>query len=124
VPRSSRKTVDAHTNMHARILLCLQTARYSHLIDKMGSIASSDAVIMQLSARSARALITHLPEIVLHVALEDTVCRQILRCSQSMNQHAYMQIPEQILMMCEAFCVLWYSRKEEKLQWAQAHAQR
>lgn len=41
------------------------------LVDKMCSIPTSDPVIVDLTAGTARACVTHLPEVILHVARED-----------------------------------------------------
>ena len=43
-------------------------------VDEVGSIpAASDLVVMDFGARTARALVTHLPEVVLHVAGDNVV---------------------------------------------------
>ena len=41
------------------------------LVDKMGSIPTTNPVIVDLTAGPTRACVTHLPEVILHVAGED-----------------------------------------------------
>ncbi|TFA98277.1 hypothetical protein CCMA1212_009972 [Trichoderma ghanense] len=42
-------------------------------VDETGSIASSNLVVVYLTARTAGTLVTHLPEVVLHVSRQDLV---------------------------------------------------
>ncbi|KAI5309940.1 hypothetical protein KEM55_002081 [Ascosphaera atra] len=43
------------------------------LVDERRGIAAPDPVVVDLAARAARALVAHLPEVILHVAGEDVV---------------------------------------------------
>lgn len=45
------------------------------LVHKVRSIAATNEVIVNLTARPTRTLITHFPEVVLHVTREDMVVR-------------------------------------------------
>ena len=47
------------------------------LVDEVGGVASADAVVVQLGAGAARARVAHLPEVVLHAALEDVVLGEV-----------------------------------------------
>ena len=46
-------------------------------VDEMGGIAAADAVVVDLGARSARADVAHLPEVVLHVVGQDARVGQV-----------------------------------------------
>jgi hypothetical protein len=43
------------------------------LVDKVGGIASTDAVVVDLAAGTTRPLVAHLPKVVLHVSRENVV---------------------------------------------------
>ena len=43
------------------------------LIDEMGGIAAADPVVVNLGAGTARTLVAHLPEVVLHIAGQDMI---------------------------------------------------
>ena len=47
------------------------------LVDEVGGVAAADAVVVELGARAAGAGVAHLPEVVLHAALEDVVRGQV-----------------------------------------------
>jgi hypothetical protein len=42
-------------------------------VDQAGGVASSDLVVVDLAARTARALVTHLPKVILHVSGNDVI---------------------------------------------------
>ena len=68
--------VPEHLNEHD--VPNLDNHRVIH-VDKVRTIAPTDAVIVELSARTARAGLSHLPEVVLHAALEHAILRQELQ---------------------------------------------
>mmetsp|Transcript_15094 Transcript_15094/g.34697 ORF Transcript_15094/g.34697 Transcript_15094/m.34697 type:complete len:428 (+) Transcript_15094:1654-2937(+) len=47
-------------------------------VHEVGRVPAPDAIVVQLSARSAGASVSHLPEVVLHVALEHSLRWEIL----------------------------------------------
>mmetsp|Transcript_138675 Transcript_138675/g.351506 ORF Transcript_138675/g.351506 Transcript_138675/m.351506 type:complete len:263 (-) Transcript_138675:331-1119(-) len=63
--------------LHEDIVPDLEHIRVVH-VDEFWTLSPSDAVVMDLRARTTRTRVAHLPEIVLHVKGQDSRVRQIL----------------------------------------------
>ena len=48
-------------------------------VDEVGGVPTADPVVVDLRAGTARPGVAHLPEVVLHVALQDTALRDPAR---------------------------------------------
>mmetsp|Transcript_100547 Transcript_100547/g.259697 ORF Transcript_100547/g.259697 Transcript_100547/m.259697 type:complete len:349 (-) Transcript_100547:51-1097(-) len=63
--------------LHEHVVPDLQHIRVIQ-VDEMGCIAATDTIVVDLSARAARASLAHLPEVVLHIEGQDPRVRQVL----------------------------------------------